>query len=66
MADKIDPARLVTVKNFASTYKDGQPTHRSYIYKLIKDKKIDTVDIDGVTFVVLPEKDTPPAGPSIQ
>jgi hypothetical protein len=60
MAEKIDPSRLRTVANYASTYKDGQPTHRSYIYKLIKDGKLETVDIDGVTFVVLPES-TPKA-----
>ena len=55
MGEKIDPDRLKTVANFASTYKDGQPAHRSYIYKLIKEKKLETVDIDGVTFVVLPK-----------
>lgn len=55
MGEKIDPDRLKTVANFASTYKDGQPAHRSYIYKLIKEKKLDTVEIDGVTFVVLPK-----------
>jgi hypothetical protein len=56
MAPMIDTARLVTVQTFADTYKEGKPVNRSYIYKLISEGKLATVKIDGVVFVVLPEK----------
>jgi hypothetical protein len=54
MAPLIDTTRLVTVKTFASTYKEGGPVNRSYIYKLISEGKLETVVIDGAVFVVLP------------
>jgi hypothetical protein len=46
-ASKIDINSLMTVKNYA--VRQGITT--SYIYKLVKEKKLDTVDIDGVKFV---------------
>ena len=62
MAPLIDTARLVTVKTFASTYKEGKPVNRSYIYKLISEDKLDTVVIDGAVFVVLPAAQPAPGG----
>lgn len=44
---KVDILSLQSVKNYAS--KTGVTT--SYIYKLVKENKIDTVDIDGVKFI---------------
>jgi hypothetical protein len=46
-ASKIEINSLRTVKNYA--VKQGITT--SYIYKLVKEKKLDTVDIDGVKFI---------------
>lgn len=55
MAEKIDPARLVTVGTYALTFKDGQPVNRSYIYKLIREDKLQVIEIDKIKFIVLPE-----------
>ena len=54
MAPLIDTARLVTVKTYAATYKDGKAVNRSYIYKLISEGKLDTVIVDKVVFIILP------------
>lgn len=54
MAPLIDPARLVTVQTFADRYNGGVGVTRAYIYKLIKQGKLETVRIDGAVFVVLP------------
>lgn len=43
----IDITTLQTVKNYA--LKESKTT--SYIYKLIKEKKLESVDIDGVKFI---------------
>ena len=59
MAPMIDTARLVTVQTFADRYNGGAGVTRAYIYKLIKQGKVDTVKIDGAVFVVLPA--APPA-----
>lgn len=48
-SNKVDILNLKSVKNFA--YKESVTT--SYIYKLIKEKKIEAVDIDGVKFINL-------------
>ncbi|MDB5153044.1 MAG: hypothetical protein JWR54_1795 [Mucilaginibacter sp.] len=44
---KVDITGLKSVKNFA--YKESVTT--SYIYKLIKENKMNSVDIDGVKFI---------------
>jgi hypothetical protein len=62
MAEKIDPARLVTVGTYALTFKDGAPVNRSYIYKLIREGKLQTIEIDKIKFIVLPEPS--PEGPA--
>lgn len=60
MAEKIDPARLVTVGTYAEKHYDpARKVNRSYVYKLIRQQKLETVDIDGVTFVVLPATPAP-------
>ena len=53
MADLIDPARLQTVHNFAAAYNGGKGVTPSYIYRLIRTKKLASVQIDGAVFVVL-------------
>jgi hypothetical protein len=44
---KIDIMSLKSVKNYA--LKESVTT--SYIYKLIKENRLDSVDIDGVKFI---------------
>lgn len=44
---KVDITSLQSIKNYAS--KTSVTT--SYIYKLIKENKMDAVDIDGVKFI---------------
>jgi hypothetical protein len=44
---KVDISNLKSVKNYA----DKHSVTTSYIYKLVKEKKMDTVDIDGVKFI---------------
>ncbi len=46
-SNKVDILSLQSVKNYAS--KTSVTT--SYIYTLVKENKIDTVDIDGVNFI---------------
>lgn len=58
MDNLIDPSRLRTIPNYAADYNGGKGVTRGYIYKLIKQGKVETTKIDGVQFVVLPE---PPA-----
>ena len=43
----VDITVLQTIKNYAN--KRGVTT--SYIYKLIKEQKLETVEIDGVKFI---------------
>lgn len=56
MSEKIDPSRLVTVGTYAEQYNDGKGVNRSYIYKLIREGKLETIQIDRIQFIVLPEK----------
>lgn len=44
---KIDVSRLMTVKNFAT--KEGKT--KAYIYKLIKEGRMNAFIIDGVFFI---------------
>lgn len=62
MAEKIDPSRLVTVGTYAEQYNGGKGVTRGYIYKLIKEGKIQTVQIDRIQFIVLPALPEPPQG----
>lgn len=57
MTEMIDPSRLVTVGTYAEQYNGGKGVTRGYIYKLIAKGKLglETVQIDGITFIVLPE-----------
>lgn len=48
----VDEKKLKTVRNFAK--KKG--FHRNWIYQLINKGEVETVVIDGVTFVKLEEK----------
>ena len=54
MAAIFDFNRLQTVRNYAATYKGGKGVTESYIYRLIRAKRLETVDIDGLIFAVLP------------
>lgn len=47
---KIEINNLRTVANYAKAY-NGKGVSVQYIYKLIRLKKVDTVKIDGITFV---------------
>lgn len=47
---KIDRRKLKTIANYAADEKKDRKT----IYNWIKEKKIKTVEIDGVTFIHLP------------
>ena len=49
--------RLITVKNFAL----GQGVTPSYIYKLVKEKRMELVVIDGVRFINTAEFPSLPA-----
>jgi len=44
---KVDSDSLVTIKNFAQKFK----VTPSYIYKLIKEKKMESFSIDGIQFI---------------
>jgi hypothetical protein len=46
-SNKVDISNLKSVKNYA--LKEGVTT--SYIYKLIKLKRMESLDIDGVKFI---------------
>ena len=46
---KVDIRRLKTVENYAKDFGVSKPT----VYKMIDDKKLNTVKIDGKTFVKL-------------
>jgi|GEM_PF-2375006 len=46
-SNKVDILNLKSVKNYA--LKEGVTS--SYIYKLIKEKKLKSIDIDGVKFI---------------
>ena len=49
---KIDTKSLMTFKN----YGDMKFMSRQRVYKLVKANKLDSVDIDGVKFIVMNEK----------
>jgi len=57
----LDTDRLQSVKRFAASYegRKGKGVAVGYIYQLINENKLESVEIDGIKFVVLPEK---PAG----
>jgi len=46
---KVDILKLLTVSNYAKKIK----RNRSRIYQMIAEGKLDTVAIDGVTFILL-------------
>lgn len=54
-----DIKRLKTPANYAKTVmsRKGKPVTRQHIAKLISDKKIPFVYIDGVPFVIIDEKE---------
>ena len=54
MAELLDPSTLQTVHNFAAAYSGGKGVTPSYIYRLIREKKLASRTIDGTVFVVLP------------
>jgi hypothetical protein len=56
MTELINPSRLVTVGTYAEQYNGGKGVTRGYIYKLIKEGKLQTVQIDRIQFIVLPEQ----------
>jgi hypothetical protein len=58
MAELIDPSTLQTVHNFAAAYNGGKGVTPSYIYRLIREKKLASRTIDGTVFVVLPAPTT--------
>jgi predicted DNA-binding transcriptional regulator AlpA len=47
---KIDRTKLLTVQNYAKKFGISRPT----VYSKIKEKQLDKVEIDGVTFIRLP------------
>jgi|GEM_PF-1243091 len=49
---RIDSTKLKTVSNFAKE-KDFA---RQHVYRLIKSEELNSVQIDGVTFVILDKK----------
>jgi predicted DNA-binding transcriptional regulator AlpA len=46
---KIDRTKLLTVQNYAKKYGLSRPT----VYTKIKEKQLERIDIDGVTFIKL-------------
>ncbi|MGI4873186.1 MAG: hypothetical protein ACRYFX_18655 [Janthinobacterium lividum] len=58
MPNLVDTERLQTVYNFAAAYQGRKKAGVSvgYIYQLINDKKLESVEIDGIKFVLLPDK----------
>ncbi len=44
---KVDIAKLLTIKNYAVR----ENVTPAYIYKLVKEKKMQVVNIDGVQFI---------------
>ena len=46
---KIDRTKLLTVKNYATKFGLSRPT----VYTKIREKQLEKIDIDGVTFVKL-------------
>lgn len=55
MAELIDPDLLQTAYNFAAAYNGGKGVTPSYIYRLIREKKLPSITIDGTVFVRLAE-----------
>ncbi|MEX0723904.1 MAG: hypothetical protein WD357_01990 [Gracilimonas sp.] len=49
---KIDTNKLQTISNFA----EEKGITRQHVYRLIKNKEINGIEIDGVSFVILDEK----------
>lgn len=47
---KIDRTKLLTVQNYAKKYGISRPT----VYTRIKEKSLEKVEIDGVTFIKIP------------
>ena len=47
---KIDRTKLLTVQNYAKKFGISRPT----VYSKIKERQIEKVEIDGVTFVRIP------------
>jgi hypothetical protein len=53
----IDTDRLQSIKRFAANYqgRKGKGVAVGYIYQLINESKLKSIEIDGIKFVVLPE-----------
>lgn len=49
-AIQIDRRKLLTVQNYARRFSISRPT----VYTRIKNKELEKVEIDGVTFVKIP------------
>lgn len=47
---KIDRTKLLTVQNYAKKFGISRPT----VYTKLKERQLDKIEIDGVTFVRLP------------
>lgn len=58
MPTLVDTERLQTVHNFAAQYqgRKKQGVSVGYIYQLINESKLESIEIDGIKFIVLPEK----------
>jgi len=47
---KVDRTKLLTVQNYSKKFGISRPT----VYTKIRNKELERVDIDGVTFVKIP------------
>lgn len=57
MPTLVDIERLQTVQHYADNYeaKGKKGVTVGYIYKLIREQKVEMVRIDGMQFIMLPE-----------
>ena len=60
MAELLDPSTLQTVHHFAADYRGSKGVTPSYIYRLIREKRLPSFVIDGTVFVVVPPRDSIP------
>jgi hypothetical protein len=61
MPTLVDIDRLQTVQHYADAYeaKGKKGVSVGYIYKLIREQKVEVVLIDGMKFIQLPEAEKP-------
>ena len=61
MPTLVDIDRLQTVQHYADAYpaKGKVGVSVGYIYKLIREQKVEVVEIDGMKFIQLPEPPPP-------